>query len=240
MFFFGFLALPRKRWFRRQKLTFTWQKGSFPEADQAKTIFLQRKSWFVYEKPSFCEAKPKKPSFSTSTLHSLKKIVFLVLWFCLVKDGFGDKNQLFPRKKMVFLRQTRPKPSFYGGKVGLSMKNHLFSRQNQKKTTFSTSTPHSLKKMFFFGFLALPRKRWFRRQKLTFTWQKGSFPEADQAKTIFLRGKSWFVYEKPSFYEAKPKKNIFFNIHPPFSQKDVFFWFFGFASSFSRAGTVQV
>ena len=89
--------------FGAKKPTFTSQKDGFPEAVQTKTIFLRGKSWFSYEEPSFYEAKPKKPSFSTSPPHSLKKMVFLVFWFCLVKDGFGAKNQLLPRKKMVFL-----------------------------------------------------------------------------------------------------------------------------------------
>ena len=139
--FFGFLVLPRKRWFWSQKPTFTSQKDGFPEAVHTKTIFLRGKSWFFYEKQSFYEAKPKKTSFSTSPPHSLKKMVFLVFWFCLVKDGFGAKNQLLPRKKMVFLRQSTPKPSFYVGKVGFSMKNHLFTRQNQKNHLFQHPLP---------------------------------------------------------------------------------------------------
>ena len=151
---------------------------------------------------------------------------FLVFWFCLVKDGFGAKNQLIPRKKMVFLRQSRPKASFYVGKVGFSLKNYLFTRQNQKTIFFNVPSPFS-KKDGFFGFLVLPRKRWFWSQKPTYTSQKDGFPEAVQTKSIFLRGKSWFFYEKPSFYEAKPKKQSF-STSPPHSLKKMVFWFFGF------------
>ena len=144
------MVLPRKRWFWSQKPTFASQKDGFPEAVQTKTIFLRGKSWFFYEEPSFYEAKPKKPSFSTSPPHSLRKIVFLVFWFCLVKDGFGAKNQLLPRKKMVFLRQSRPKSSFYVGKVGFFMKNYLFTRQNQKTIFFNIPSPFSKKDVFLF------------------------------------------------------------------------------------------
>ena len=84
-------------------------------------------------------------------------MVFLVFWFCLVKDGFGAKNQLLPRKKIVFLRQSRPKPSFFVGKVGFPMKNHLFTRQNQKKHLFQHPLPILYKRCFFFWFLVLPR-----------------------------------------------------------------------------------
>ena len=180
----------------------------FLRQTRPKPSFLRGKSWFCYGKPSFYEAKPKKQYFSKSPPHSLKKIVFLVFWFCLVKDGFGGKNQLLPRKKMVFLRQSRPKPSFYVGKVGFPMKNHLFTRQNQKNHLFQHPIPN-FKKDCTFGFFVLPSKRWFWSQKPTFTSQKDGFPEAVQTKTIFLRGKSWFFYEKPSFYEAKPKKPSF-------------------------------
>ena len=103
-----------------------------------------------------------------------------------------------------------------------------FCEAKPKKQSFSKSPPHSLKKIVFFGFLVLPRKRWFWSQKPTFTSQKDGFPEAVHTKTIFLRGKSWFFYEKPSFYEAKPKKKHLFKIPSPFSKKDVFFGFFGF------------
>ena len=151
---FGFLVLPRKRWFWSQKPTFTSQKDGFPEAVQTKTIFLRGKSWFSYEKPSFYEAKPKK-------------------------------------------------------------------------TSFSTSPPHSLKKMVFFGFLVLPRKRWFWSQKPTFTSQKDGFGVVFLRKTIFLRGKNWFSYEKPSFYEAKPKKPSF-STSPPHSLKKMVFLVFWF------------
>ena len=70
---------------------------------------LRGKSWFSYAKPSFYEAKPKKPSFSTSPPHSLKKMGFfgfLVLprtslgpepcsstRSCPV-DGFGSKQDV--------------------------------------------------------------------------------------------------------------------------------------------------
>ena len=203
--------------FTREKLGFWLQNHLFTRQKLvfvSKTIFLRGKCWFCYGKPSFYEAKPKKPSFSKSPPHSLKKMVFLFFWFCLVKDGFGAQNQLLPRKKMVFLRQSRPKPSFYVGKVGFAMENHLLTRQNQKKHLFNIPSPFSKKDCFFFCFLVLPRKRWFWSQKPTFTSQKDGFPEAVQTKTIFLRGKSWFSYEKPSFYEAKPKNHLFQNPLP--------------------------
>ena len=129
---------------------------------------------------------------------------------------------------MVFLRQTRPKPSFCEGKVGFFYEKPSFYVAKPKKTSFSKPPPHSLKKMVFLGVLVLPRKRWFCIEKPTFTSQKDGFPEAGQAKTIFLRGKSWFFYEKPSFYEAKPKNHLF--QHPlPILLKSLFLWFFGFA-----------
>ena len=106
-----FLVLPRKKMVFHRKTNFSHVKDGFGLDCLRKTIFLRGKTWF-FEKPSFYEAKPKKQSFSTSPPHSLKKMVFLLFWFCLVKDGFGAKNQLLPRKKMVFLRQSRPKPSF--------------------------------------------------------------------------------------------------------------------------------
>ena len=127
---------------------------------------------------------------------------------------------------LVFLRQSRPKPSFYMGKVGFAMENHLFTRQNQKNHLFNIPSPFS-KKDGFFGFLVLPRKRWFWSPKPTFTSQKDGFPEAVQTKTIFLRGKSWFSYEKPSFYEAKPKKTSF-SKSLPHSLKKMFFFVFWF------------
>ena len=106
------------------------------------------------------------------------------------------------------------------------MKNHLFTRQNQKNHLFNIPSPFS-KKDGFFGFLVLPRKRWFWSQKPTFTSQKDGFPEAVQTKTIFLRGKSWFFYEKPIFLRGK--KNLFFQHPLPILYKRCFFWFFGLA-----------
>ena len=44
---------------------------------------------------------------------------------------------------VVFLRQTRPKPSFYEGTVGFPMKNNLFTRQNQKTHFFNIPSPFS-------------------------------------------------------------------------------------------------
>ena len=63
------------------KPTFTSQKDGFGVVFLRKTIFLRGKSWFSYEKPSFYEAKPKKPSFSKSPPHSLKKMGFLFFGF---------------------------------------------------------------------------------------------------------------------------------------------------------------
>ena len=86
-------------------------------------------------------------------------------------------------------------------------------------SVFALGSPGS---SFFFVFLVLPRKRWFFIGKPTFPREKLVF----LCKTIFLRGKT--------------KKNIFFKIPSPFSKKDCFFWFFGFASYLSRARTVQL
>ena len=98
--------------------------------------------------------------------------------FFLEKDGFGQKNQFFLRKKMV-----------------LGRKNQLFPRENQKNHLFGV-WPHSFPKDVFFGFLVFPRKKlvflpktiFFPRKKLVFL-----------SKTIFFLGKSWFSCPKPSF-----------------------------------------
>ena len=70
---------------------------------------LERKTNFFLGKTMFCE---------TIRLDS-KKMVF---WFSLGKNGFGQENQLFPRKKIVLGRKTnlflgkkwfwREKPTF--------------------------------------------------------------------------------------------------------------------------------
>ena len=76
--------------------------------------------------------------------------------FYHAKYGFGDKSQLLSRKKMVFLRQTRPKPSFCEGKVGFSTKNH-FLRGKTQKTIFFNIPHHSLQKLICFLFFGLAR-----------------------------------------------------------------------------------
>ena len=131
----------------------------------------------------------------------------MCFFFCLVKDGFGAKNQLLPRKKMVFLRQTRPKPFFFQGKVGFSMKNHLFTRQNLKKKTqsFSTSPPHSLKKLFFLVFWSRPSWRpvlwsvWGLFCRETATESSKERHRARAGFKRYLRGKQIWVGHGGSF-----------------------------------------
>ena len=159
-----------KIWFWGQKPTFTSQKDGSPGADQAKTIFLRGKSWFFYEKPSLYEAKPKKPIFSTSPPHSLKRWFFWFFEFAsqkmvlepqtnfyLAKRWFSwgrpGQNHLFTWEKLVFYE----KPSLYEAKP--------------KKQSFSTSPPHSLKKMVFLVFWSRPsRSRPSRRPVLWSVW----------------------------------------------------------------------
>ena len=69
-------------------------------------------------------------------------------------------------------------------------------------------------------------KRWFWRGVL-------------KENHLFARGKLVFLC-KTIFLRGKTKKTIFFKIPSPFSKKDVFFWFFGFASYLSRARTVYM
>ena len=88
--------------------------------------------------------------------------------FCLVKRWFWSQKPTFPSLKDG-LPEARPKPSFYVGKVGFAMENHLFTRQNQKNHLFQN---HPLVKD---GFGA------------HFTSQKDGFPEAVQTKTIFSK-----------------------------------------------------
>ena len=128
-----------------------------------------------------------------------KKDGFLVFWFCLVKDGFGAKNQLLPRKKMVFQKQTRPKPSCYEGKVGFPVKNHLFTRQNQKKHLFQHPLPILLKSCFFLVFWSRLSRRpvlwsvWglFCREKATESSKKRHRARAGFKR--YLRGKQNWV-----------------------------------------------
>ena len=136
---------------------------------EPKTNFYLAKRWFSWGRPDqnhlftgeklvflrktiSLRGKTNKTIFFNIPSPFSKKDVFFVFWFCLVKDGFGATNQLLPRKKMVFLGQTRPKPSIYVGKVGFSMKNHLFTRQNQKTIFFNIPSPFSKKHVFFFVF----------------------------------------------------------------------------------------
>ena len=152
----------------------------------------------VDPKTIFYEAKPKKTAVLENGVWILKKMFFLFYivkrWFFMEnpfkKMVLEPKTNFFPRKKMVFLRQTRPKPSFYVGKVDFSMET-IFLRGNTKKTIFIKIPPFLKKIVFFLVFVVLPRKRWFWSQKPTFTSQNDGFPEADQTKTIFFTREKW-------------------------------------------------
>ena len=164
-----FLVLPCKKMVFHRKTNFSHVKRWFwCGLPQENHLFARVKVGFWLQNHLLRgkTKKPKKPSFLENGEGILKKMVFLVLprekmvfhsktnfSHVLVKDGFGAKNQLSPRKKMVFLRQSTPKPSFYVGKVGFSMKNHLFTMQNPKKTIFFNIPSPFSKKDGFLGFL---------------------------------------------------------------------------------------
>ena len=128
--------------------------------------------------------------------------------FYLVKRWFWSKNQLFPRKKMVFLRQSTPKPSFCEGKVGFPMENRHFTRQNQKTIFFNIPSPFS-KTDGFIGFSVLPRKRCFGAKNQLLPRKKMVFLRQTRPKQSFYEGKVGFPMENHLFTRQNQKNHLF-------------------------------
>ena len=104
----------------------------------------------------------------------------------LGKNGFGVKNQFFPRKKIGKenqLLQNQKQHFFWGNNTAKVHKDVLFGFSVGKKLVFLPKT------IFFLGksWLFCP-KPFLPRKKLVF-----------HAKTIVCPGKSWFSCPKPSF-----------------------------------------
>ena len=105
------------------------------------------------------------------------------------------------------------------------MKNHLFPRENQKKTIFLVSGRIVSQKMLFLFFLVFARKKdGFSRQNHLFPRKKLVF----LSKTIFFPRKKLVFLSKTIFFLGKTKKTIFLVSGRLVSQKDLFFGFFGF------------
>ena len=126
-----------------------------------KTNFFLGKKWFWTGKPTFAQEK----------------------------DGSGQENRLFPRKKMV----GREKPTFSWEKDGFGKENHLFRRENQKKTSFETLCGRTPKKIVFLVFPS--KKKGFGQENQLFPRKKMAL---DRKTNLFL-GKRWFGREKPTF-----------------------------------------
>ena len=88
---------------------------------------------------------------------------------------------------MVFLKNTKPKPSFYEGKVGFPMNNHLLRGKTKKtkKNIFFREWGGILKKIVF---LVLPRKKIVLETKTNFYYVKRWFwPGLPQENHLFAR-----------------------------------------------------
>ena len=141
--------------------------------------------------------------------------------FYLVKRWFGAKNQLLPLKKMVLETKTNfylvkrwfwsQKPTFASQKDGFPeadqaktiflrgkswffyAKPSFYEAKPKKPIFFETPSPFS-KKDGFFGFLVLPRKRWFFHRKTNFSLVKRWFRLGVlQENHLFTREKLVFL-----------------------------------------------
>ena len=194
-------------------------------------MVFERKNSYFLEKRQFWTGKPifllgktkqtKKTSFGKLCGQSPKRCFLISPRKKLVfhadnqgKYGFGQKNQLFPKrwfwaetqlfpcKKMVLSSKTY---FFHREKLVFGMRNQLFPRENHKNNRFGL-WPHSVPQD---GFLVFPMKKFgFPVQNYVFHRKK----LVSHSKTIFFLGKT--------------KKTIFWEFGRIVSSK-TFFWFFG-------------
>ena len=122
--------------------------------------------------------------------------------FFLGKKGFGVKNQLLPRKKMVLGRKTNffPRENMVLGK-----EDQLYPRQNQNKPSF-LDFGRIVAKRWFFGVILV-----FTRKNLVFLPKIMFFPMRKlvfHAKTILFLGRSCFPVQNHFSRENQTKKSF--------------------------------
>ena len=179
-----------------------------------KTNFFLGKKMVLGGKTNFFLGKTKRnPKNHLLGNYAAKLTKRWVFWFSLGKRWFwAAQNQLFPRKKMVFL----PKTIFFLGKRWFFwQKTNFFLGKNKK--------PKKKKKHLLGNYaqnhLVFLGKSWF------WAAQNQLFPRKKMVflpQTIFLLGKSWIFCPKPSFSLGKTKKKtIFLESGPIVSQEMV-------------------